>query len=159
MIDAKLTPAVLKELDLLSLGELEDRYGKGRLSTSYHPGQGYWPPGSGRPVLTVEDPAAAQAAGRCAANRTRFGGIVPGVSIHPDRCGWCDYPLEELLAALDHASFLSRYVVSEYIRWEAKDGTYTRSTGRAGTYENPAWARFFSQDRGLRALAVEAARA
>lgn len=154
--DTKLTPAVLAELGLVSLDRLRQMYGPGHLVTEYAPTQGYWKPGEGRPFITFEDdPAAAQAAGRCGASRTRYASIFADRSIHPARCGWCDYPLDELLKGLDHAAFYSRFVVTEYHWWPAKDGSYARPTDRAGTYENPRWAAWFAQDRTLRERAID----
>lgn len=153
--DTKLTPAVRAELDLLSVDQLTIKFGPGNLETEYA-ATTYWKPGDGRPVVTFEDdPAAAQAAGRCAASRTRFAGIFAGPSIHPSRCGWCDYPQDVLLAALDHAAFHSRFITAEYLWWGAKGGSYARPTNRAGTYENPRWAAFFDMDPPLRAKAIE----
>lgn len=154
--DTKLTPAVLKELDLLSLERLLHLYGPGQTVTEFAQPRGYWRPGDGRPQIALdEDPAACQAAGRCVASRTRYGDIFAGRSIHPARCGWCDYPVDVLLVALDHATFVSRYILAEYVWWGAKDGSYARATDRAGTYENPRWAAFFDQDRALRTRAID----
>ena len=156
LTDTKITPAVRAELDLVPLERLQQLYGPGHLVTEYATPHGYWTPGDGAPLVSLDDdPAAAQAAGRCTAARTRFGSVFVGRSIHPTRCGWCDYPMPELLAALDHAAFMSRYVVTEYVWWPAKGGNYARTTGRAGTYENPRWAAFFAQDVALRARAID----
>lgn len=158
--DTKLTATVLRELDLMSLDRLWQMYGPGQVVTEYAQPRGHWSPGDGHPAVAFDDdPAAAQAAGRCVASRTRHADIFADRSVHPARCGWCDYPLPELLIALDHAAFVSRFVVTEYAWWPAKDGSYARATDRAGTYEHPRWAAFFAQDHALRRRAVEEARA
>jgi hypothetical protein len=158
--ETKLTPAVLAELDLIPIDRLQTLYGPGQTVTEYQPTRGYWQPGDGRPFVAFEDdPAAAQAAGRCAASRSRFAAITGGRAIHPTRCGWCDYRLEDLLCGLDHAAFHARHISAEYQWWPAKDGSYARPTNRAGTYENPRWAAWYAQDRALRERAIDHAAA
>lgn len=141
-----LTSKLIAELDATDIATLQAEHGDWRKVTEYATGQGYWREGDGTPVLVAETPAIAQAMGRCVANRLRYGldaiGVAAG-SIHPARCGWCDYPKDVLLVALDHATWRSRYVVTEYLVWPAKGGTYTRATGRAGEYDNPTWLQFF----------------
>lgn len=111
-----------------------------------------WRPGDGRPALASDDPAVVQAMGRCATHRVTA--TLPGGmsfrgrerSIHPAECAWCDFPLAELLVACDYAVHTSGFVTDEIATWVSrKDGREeVRSTGRGGTYANPAWAAFFS---------------
>ena len=51
-------------------------------------------------MILLTDPASAAAAGRCLAARIRD----PQrwlTTVHPSRCGWCDYPRETLVTMLD----------------------------------------------------------
>lgn len=169
MIDETLDVAFVKKLDGMAIGDITDIYGPpDQTVTDHYRGKGYWKPGDGEPVVNLaDDPAAAQAAGRCMASRTRYASAVGGGSIHPNVCGWCDYPAETLLQALDHAAFMARYVSTEFVVWVAKakgGGTYARPTGRGetkargrGVYDNPVWERFFALDIPLRRKAIEAA--
>lgn len=130
------------ELDAQPVGQVMSQHRDYRIVTEYAQGQGYWKPGQGDPGIRPE-PAAAQAIGYCVANRTRYGGMFDGLSIHPSPCGWCDYPMSELLIALDWAVWISRYVTTEYAVWFTKNGRYNRSTGRSGEYLNPEWQAFW----------------
>lgn len=141
-----LTDKLVKDLDATGLSVLKDEHRDFRLITEYATGQGHWREGDGTPAIVADGPAAANAIGRCVANRVRYGLREIGVSagnIHSSRCGWCDYPKDVLLVTLDHATWRSRYVVTEYLVWPAKNGHYSRATGRAGEYDNPSWAPFF----------------
>lgn len=145
----------IRELDATSIGNLMSIHADYRIVTEYATGQGYWRPGDGEPSILL-DPPSAQAAGRCMASRVR-GLSVPSLSIgsiHPARCHWCEAPVDVLLKALDHATWMSRYVAAEYIEWPTKTDPYVRSTGRAETYENPAWASFWSLSRDDRAYLI-----
>lgn len=141
-----LTDKLVKELDATGISVLKAEHGDWRMVTEHATGHGYWREGDGTPALVADGPAVANAMGRCVANRVRYGlaalGMAAG-SIHSARCGWCDYPKDVLLKALDHATWRSHYITAEYLNWPAKGNVYTRSTGRAGEYENPDWARFF----------------
>lgn len=156
-----LSRAETRELDTVSIEELLRVHLDGRVVVRYAMGQGNWKQGDGEPAIVL-DPPSAQAAGRCVASRVR--GIEVRLlaprSIHPKPCRWCPIPLETLLKSLDHATFLSRFVTTEYIVWPTKDAEapYVRATTRSGTYENPSWATFFSLARDDRAyLIAEAA--
>lgn len=142
-----LKPPEIRELDATTVGQLMSIHPDYRVVTEYARGQGYWRPGDGEPSVIL-DPPSAQAAGRCAASRVR-GVNLPGLSpgaIHPNRCRWCDTPMPDLLRSLDHATFMSRFVMTEYIAWPTKDrkSPYMRASERVGVYENPAWAAFFA---------------
>lgn len=144
---------LIRELDATSVGNLMSIHGDYRVVTEYATGQGHWRPGDGEPSIVL-DPPSAQAAGRCVASRVRDLPVPSLGSIHPSRCRWCAVPAERLIRALDHATYMSRYVASEYVVWPTKSDPYARSTGRVGTYENPAWASFWSLDRDDRAYLV-----
>lgn len=141
-----LTPGNRKELDALEIEELGQVYGEPTIRTTYAEGFGHWRAGQGKPDLIADTPAVAQAMGRCAASRLRSGDVA-GIltsAVHPGECGWCDYPLPVLLAALDHASWFSRFVTNELAIWrDAQGREYVRSTNRAGEYDNPEWAAFY----------------
>ncbi len=160
--ETSLSRADIRELDGMSIQELERIHLDSRIETRYAPGQGHWYQGDGTPKIVL-DPPSAQAAGRCAASRIRgidIRSLAPR-SIHPQPCRWCPTSLPDLLRALDHAVFMSRFITSEYIVWPTKDrdAPYVRDTGRTGTYENPAWASFFALDRDDRAFLVAGAAA
>ena len=118
----------------------------------------HWRQGDPRPALADIDPAVCQAMGRCALDRQVRGDGASFASaigrlrfVHPVRCAWCEYPLGELLAACDWATWASRYVASEFAVWVGADGsTEARSTGRTGIYEQPEWAAFFALPAGDR---------
>lgn len=154
----ELTPAFVKALGVLTFDQLVSRLGlSSRTETTHAAGQGYWKPGDGPPPMEFDGPVDANAAGRCVVNRIRFGaptskgfaitgklGTAIG-SIHPTACSWCDYPTDKLLAALDHATWRSQFIVSEFAVWVFRDNaTYRRPTGRTGEYENPVWAEFYA---------------
>ncbi len=145
----KLTPELRDELDATSVATLQRIHQDFRIRTEYATGQGYWRDGDRR---TFElGPAEANAAGRCVAARLRVRHLegTPMVDAlnaqHPARCGWCEYPVDRLLAALDQATVTSRYIADDVVIWPTKDekSPYVRSTGRAGSYENPVWQAFW----------------
>ncbi len=135
-----------------------------RVETRYATAIG-WQPGDGRPALATDDPAVAQAMGRCALDRavrgdTPVGGVARLRMVHSTPCGWCDYPLDELVAACAHAVWTSRFVAVEFAVWEGVHGREeARPTGRAGTYENPVWAAFFALSPGDRRRRIDHAAA
>jgi hypothetical protein len=142
-----LTAILRRKLEKLSYAQLVETLGPpDRQLTEYAEGAGYWHVGDGEPMVDASaDPAIAQAVGRCAASRVRMGGVVASVvgAVHRP-CEWEDYPLLELLRACDHATWKSRFVVTELAAWEFGNGLFhSASTGRAGEYDNPVWARFF----------------
>lgn len=106
-----------------------------------------WSQGDSRPKLADDDPAVMQAIGRCASSRLRRrlpeAAILVG-GIHPQPCGWCDYPLRELVAACSWSVWVSRLVTTEWLSWSGKSGsTYVRIL-RSDSYENPAYAAFWA---------------
>lgn len=128
--------------------------------------RGRWVPGDPRPGLADEDPAVNAAMARCAAarwRRDRTFGDLARTAQHDARCGWCDYPTVELLRALDWSDHYARLIEAESYIWRRGHGAYRRDSGRAGTYENPAWATFAAlpakEQRYLVDRAVEASRA
>ena len=145
-------------LDAMDLQEVIGRLGEPRVVTNYAQPRGcsrmcttavsvdgeveefhpHWRQGDDRPVLASEDPAVMCVIGRCATNRLRSGSALPnGAGTHPVRCGFCDYPLRELLLALDWCTWWSRFVISETYHWP----TYSRTT-RTKVFEQPAFAAF-----------------
>lgn len=156
LTDFLLTPILRKELDATPIGTLLSAHPDYRTVTHYAEGQGYWKQGEGAPSLVL-DPVTGQAAGRCMASRVRGLGVAMPGSIHPKPCAWCATASPLLLRSLDHAVFVSRYVASEVYVWPTRSDPYVRDTGRAGVYENPAWASFFALSREDRRDLVEAA--
>lgn len=143
----ELTPALRATLDGLQFAVLISRLGPPeRVTTRWSEGHGCWRKGDGRPAIVL-GPADGQAAGRCVASRVRHASMA-GIAVdelHRMRCDWCDYPTGELLRALDHAAFMSRCVESEIAWWSFRaDAWYLRTTGRAGQYDSPIWAAFWS---------------
>lgn len=122
-----------------------------------------WHQGDRRPALADEDPAVNAAIGRCATWRLR--GSFPGPTavvgrLHPAPCGWCEYPLLELLLALSWGVWRSRLVVSETRTWRGRNGSSYTRPGRHGVYEHPAWAAFAAlspEEQTARVMAVIAA--
>jgi hypothetical protein len=139
-------------------------------------GQGYWNLGDGRPVLTagdppvpvaIDDPAVAQAVGRCAAYQARlkFGTHVPIViKAHPRPCRFCECRLADLLRVCDWATVTSRYLITERLVWRqfpyaenpAERGAIYERSGLATTYLNEAWASFWAVDPADREAIIAA---
>jgi hypothetical protein len=151
------TPKLVAELDHLTFDELVTLYGQPQIVTEYAQGVGYWAPGQSVPPLHDDDPAVAQAIGRCLASRIRSGladfGLPRADEFHPAECGWCAYSKADLLRACDYATWRSRFIVAEHATWRSERQppdsrgkylrSYVRSTNRSGEYDNPAWAAFF----------------
>lgn len=127
-----------------------------------------WHQGDPRPVLATDDPAVTIAMSKCALSRMRHIGPGPAVDVfHPDTCGFDDYPVEQLLLAVDFATWQARYLTSEMLVWrQAQAGpkrhvTYVRS-GREPGYQNPAWRQFAAlpakEQRRRVLVAMESAR-
>jgi hypothetical protein len=152
-------PGVTDRLDRMELLEIIGLLGEPDHRTRYAGPLGHWRHGDPRPALADESPAVMQAIGRCAAARIRAAGpLVLAGPIHPAPCGWCGFPLRELLAACDWAAWRSRYVVADLLVWEGAEGsTYVRETGRADTYGEPVWAAFWALPSSERARRIEAA--
>ena len=153
--DARLTAY----LDRLPYSELVGLLGAPEFRTEVAtPLKPTWEPGQTRPGLATEEPAEAAAIGRCASARWRTGGgdvvyFVPA-STHPEPCGWCGYPLPELLRALDWATWHGQLITSESAVWR-RDGTwYRRPTDRVGKFANPRWAIFEALPESEKAYAV-----
>ena len=144
-------------LDRIDPDEVVGLFGEPLRVTRFAEPLGHWRPGQPRPVLADDDPAVMQAVGRCAAARIRDPRLVLG-SIHRETCGWCGFPLRELLAACDWAVARSRYVVVDLMVWRGEDGfAYLRDMHRSGIYEEPAWSDFWTlptTERGRRIRTV-----
>lgn len=141
--------SVRKVLDDLTYPELVATLQAPETITVYAKGHGHWREGDGHPPLADDDPAVMSAIARCALNRARL--ATTGISFsqfHQQRCGWCEYPIALLLAALDWSIWTSRLVTMEWFVWRQgmhvpeRLVTYTRVSERTGTYENPAYERF-----------------
>lgn len=115
-----------------------------------------------RPLLADEDPAVNAAMARCSASRWRRVSAGRPLTVrvaesHPVRCGWCEYPLTELQAALDWGLIHGGFIEDEFYVW-ARDGVaYRRSSGRSGAYANPAWATFAALPQKEQRARVDAA--
>ena len=147
-------------LDCLPLPEVRGLLGAGDLRTVIQtPMRSTWNIGDGRPPLADEDPVVVAAIARCAIARwrqdTRYGTVASTVS-HPDRCGWCEYPAEQLRRVLDWAAFHGQFVTDEREVWHRDGVTYSRQTGRAGSYANPRWAAFEAKPPDDRRYLVDA---
>lgn len=160
--DALSVSITVRRLDRMGIDEVIGLLGDPRRMTRYAEPFGYWRQGSPRPALSDERPEVMQAIGRCAAARVRMtGGPSIGGAIHPRPCGWCGFPLEELLAACDWATWHGRHVVSDLLVWRLTDGSlYLREAGGSGAYGDPATFAFWSlspSERGRRVAAAIAA--
>lgn len=152
---------VLEVLDTLDEASLRYRLGDPRARRSWE--RSGWDDRDPRPALASDDPAVVCAIGRCASWRAagEMGPLLPG-RVHADACGWCGYPLPELLRALSWARWASGHMWSESLVWEGAGGsTYVRPGGPE-RWEHPAWAGFAAltpEERAARVLAaVEASR-
>lgn len=122
------------------------------IATVMREGGRCWQPGQPKPVLANSDPAVTQAMARCLCSRLAhgtsgdFGAVLNSMVIHPKVCNFCDYPTEQLEAAVDWAGWESSLTEIEYATWRGRDrSTYSRGTLRQGAYGNPRWANFFSE--------------
>lgn len=152
-------------LDAMAYDDLVEELGlPDHLRTTYAESP-WWAPGDARPALATDEPAVAQAMARCLVARTRSTGDPVSLVIlekaaggrqghvePPAQCGWCDYPAAELQAAVGHASYMSRLIVSDIATWDGQFGSrYDRGTPRQDTYANPTWAAWFDDGDDRRA--------
>lgn len=143
--------ALIANLDTMAYADLVDELGPpDRVTVSMRGGGPGWDEGQEQPALASDDPATVQAMARCltwrAATRSHLPLVRLVAGIHPRPCLWCDYPTDELRAAVDWAGWRSSLVETEYATWRGAYGThYDRTTPQQGTYAHPAWAAFFSQ--------------
>lgn len=152
-------PDVRKILANMTIPTLIVELGQPEYVTRYAEPRGHWRQGEDRPALADDDPAVMQAIGRCAvAEVQRMGGFPKTLSATHDatRCGWCDYPIAERLAACDWAVFRSRYVEAEFAVWHGKGADHQR-TLRQDVYENPDWAAFWALPADVRQARIAAA--
>jgi len=148
-------PEVVALLDEMHTDVIRGRFGEPAVTRMYAEPLGHWRQGDPRPSLADDDPAVMQAIGRCAASRVRGDLLrIPG-DIHPAPCGWCEYPLPELLAACDHATWASRFLLAEVASWRGAAGSpsYVREL-RGDEYEAPRWREFYALSRPDRAARV-----
>lgn len=139
-------PRVRDFLDQMPVATVISMLGTYTVQTkTFQPVGGEWTPGKERPILADENPAVMAAIGRCAAARMRHTSVYGDAAItvsHPERCGWCDYPKSDLIAALDWATHDSALVTEEWMAWQVDGQRYRRPTGRSGQYLNAAYERF-----------------
>jgi hypothetical protein len=138
--------AILATLDAMPFAELQDELGPpDQVTTIMREGGAHWSLGDPRPALATEDVAAVQAMARCLAWRASAKVKVNALGgIHPRPCLWCDYPTDELLAAVDWAGWNSGLVEIAYATWHGAYGShFDRATPAQGTYTNLRWAQFF----------------
>ena len=117
-----------------------------------------WDDRQPRPALASDDPAVMAAIGRCASWRSAgtLGTAVPGW-VHPEPCGWCSYPLPEMLRALSWATWASGHLEAEALLWEGADGSVYARPGQPERWEHPAWAAFAALPREAQTARVMAA--
>ncbi|MCU0506592.1 MAG: hypothetical protein MUE82_12655 [Chloroflexi bacterium] len=154
-------PDIVAYLDTLDHGALVGLLQAPLIVLDLHePRATTWTPGSPRPALADEDPAVVAAIARCATARWRksavYGDAARTVS-HPEPCGWCDYPAEELQRALEWAAHFGRYISGEWYVWVRGNRAYRRPTGRAGTFDNRRWAAFAALSPSEQRKAVDLA--
>ena len=125
-------PKLRAVLDEMTIGELVVAVGESDHKMTVYEDAG-WSAGDGRPAYGNEDPAVMVALSRCASNRVRFGPDDLTSWAHPEPCGWCDVPLEELLAAARWAIWSSRSITVDVDVWKGTGGSsYERATGTGG---------------------------
>lgn len=96
-----------------------------------------------KPALATDDPATAQAMGRCAVSRTRGFPASLG-KLHGDRCAWCEFPVAELAAGCAYAEWASGYVIAELFVWVGTERSSYERSGQSGRYTNPTWREFWA---------------
>jgi hypothetical protein len=147
-------------LDLLDIDELIGELGEPRRLTIVRESDWrQWRPGDGRPRLADDDPAVMCALGHCLFARWR--GWIDTVDsiasrIHPAHCGWCDYPLAELQAAAEWATWHMQEVLVEVVLWRGQGGggaTYERFL--EGGIRHPRWKTFAALPGKEQAYQVE----
>jgi hypothetical protein len=130
-------PKVRAFLDERNVAEIISEYGQPERVVLYSR-----PLPSRKPSLATDDPAVAQAMGRCAVARLpEDWRLVP---FRHESCAWCEYPVAELVKACEWAEYMSRYVTAQILVWRNADGDTYERDGGAAHYENPAWAAFWA---------------
>lgn len=149
-------PDVLAVLDAMDEESLRYRLGAPYVRTSWE--RSGWDDHDPRPALASDDPAVMCAIGRCASYRAaqRLGPVLPGW-VHPAECGWCSYPIEELLRALSWSTWASRHMESEALLWDGADGSTYLRPGAPERWEHPGWAEFADLPTWERTARVQAA--
>lgn len=106
-------------LDRMGVADLISMFGDPVWVRNYHQSTTHWKPGDDRPALASDDPSVMQAIGRCAVGRIAPPkGLSTPASIHDvSRCGWCEYPVDELLKACEWAQYQAMYLTAEMIVW------------------------------------------
>lgn len=149
------------KLNALSIAELIGLLGAPSERVNYVSVPG-WSEGDGRPAVADDDPATMQAIGRCAANRVRS--ELPEMALlahraHPSTCGWCDYPLDMLLAACSWSVHQSGLVGQQILAWSdncEKPHDYLRA-GTEGGFRNRRYREFWALPGNERERRIEAA--
>lgn len=146
-------PKVRDLLNEMSVDQISARYGEPRARDVYScklP--------ESKPALASDDPAVVQAMGRCVVARTRDS-IVSLGKLHGDTCAWCEYPIEQLVAACRWGEWESRYIVASVLVWHGADHSTYERAGDGPRYSNPDWRRYWDlpvQERERRIAAVSA---
>lgn len=156
-------PDVAKLLAGLSIESLVERFGPPHIVTRYTQPARHWREGMPRPALASDDPAVMQAIGRCSVARQHLAAGKVTRSLHDrDRCAWCEYPADELLAACDWAVWNMAYIEAEFAVWYekqlARKGATHQRLLRSDVYANETWAAFWSLpsvDRQARITAAQ----
>lgn len=118
-----------------------------------------WKVGDGRPALATDDPAEVVAMNLCVIARSPRGArTIAGVTErHPERCGFCDYPVVELHRAIAHATYFARLVRDHLLVWIGDDHAgYIRAGEEDGQYQSPAWEAFAALHAGEQRARVDA---
>lgn len=161
-VDDKIALRQFRDADvLLALDDMDEEMLRFRLGAPYERTtweRSDWDDHDPRPALASDDPAVMCAIGRCATWRAgqRLGPVLPG-RVHPSECGWCGYPVPELLRALSWSTWASGHMVSEHLVWEGAGGSSYTRPGHPERWEHPAWAAFAALSPDERAARVEAA--
>ncbi len=125
-------PKLRAVLDEMTLLELTVAVGEADYKMTIYEDAG-WSAGDGRPAYANEDPAVIVALSRCAVNRIRFGPDDLTSWAHPEPCGWCDVPIEALLAAARWSIWASRSITVDVDVWTGANGSsYERDSGTSG---------------------------
>ena len=122
-----------------------------------------WMVGDGKPALATDDPGVIVAMNLCAIARNPWAAPRQANERHPGPCGFCEYPVSELLLAISHATYFARLVRDHLLVWKGEDGaTYVRAGHEDGVYLNQRWADFEAlhpaEQRRYAAEVVEAVR-
>lgn len=165
-------PGVAAKLDRLSINEVVGLLGRPDEEVRHYqqatavrlekdgPLEPAWKVGDGRPALATDDPAEVVAMNLCVIARTHRSKVSPVAGVtqrHPERCGFCDYPIVELHRAIAHATYFARLVRDHLLIWVGDDhARYVRAGDEDGRYQSPAWEAFAALHAGEQRARVDA---